>query len=186
MHKCFILLLGMFMSSQAAAGQIPAPRIVPLQKPVAPVSTVFRAESKTLLAPSFLLLRDREKTFAHTSLRFSGLDERDQALERLSPVTRVRTLILTRVSLPLVQLWDGKLELGAFQSTLRIQNVQFGGLGFSAMPDSGLSQQNFPGGSRAVHLSGLSLNFYFGRAERTRRPTQAWRSVPRIMAALLN
>ena len=184
-NKCFILLLGMFMGSQAAAGQIPAPQVVLAQKPLAAI-TVFRAESTPLLAPSFLLSRDRENTFAHMSLRFSGLDERDQALERLSPVTKVKTLILTQVSLPLVQLWDGKLELDAFQSTLRIQNVQFGALGFSAMPDSGLSQQNFPGGSRSVHLSGISLNFHFGRVEVTRRPTRAWKCVPRIVAALLN
>jgi hypothetical protein len=180
------MLLGMLMGSQAAAGQIPEPQIVLAQKSVAPVITVFRAESTPLLAPSFLLSQDRENSFVHVSLRFSGLDERDQALERLLPVTKVKTLILTQVSLPLVQLWHGKLELDAFQSTLRIQNVQFGALGFSRMPDSGLSQQNFPGGSRSVHLAGVSVNFHFGRVERTRRPTQAWRCVPRIVAALLN
>ena len=174
------------MGSQAEAGQISALRIAPAQKPVAPVVTVFRAESKTLLAPSFLLSHDRGNTLAHVSLRFSGLDERGQVLERLSPVIKVKTLILTQLSLPLVQLWDGKLELGAFQSTLRIQNVQFGALGYAAMPDFPLSQQNFPAGPRSVHLSGLSLNFHFGRVEGTRRPTQAWRCVPRIVAALLN
>ena len=173
------------MGSQAAAGQIPSPQVVLAQKPLAPI-TEFKAASTPLLAPSFLLSRDRENTFAHMSLRFSGLDERDQALERLLPVTKVKTLILTQVSLPLVQLWHGKLELDAFQSTLRIQNAQFGALGFSAMRDSGLYQQNFPGGSRSVHLSGVSLNFYFGRVEGTRRPAQAWKCVPRIVAALLN
>jgi hypothetical protein len=181
-----MLLLGMFMSSQAAAVQISALRIAPAQKPVAPVVRVFRAESKTLLAPSILLSQDREKTFAHTSLRFSGLEERDQALERLSPVIKVKTLILTQVSLPLVELWDGKIELDAFQSTLRIQNVQFGALGLAAMPDYALSQQNFPGGSRSLHFSGVSLKFHFGRVERARRPTHPWRCVPRIVAALLN
>ncbi len=185
-HKRFILLLGMFMGSQAAAGEISAPRIASAQKPIAPVITVFRAESKTLLAPSFLLSQDRENTLARISLRLSGLDERDQVLERLSPVIKVKTLILTQLSLPLVQLWDGKLELSAFQSTLRIQNVQFGALGYAAMPDFPLPQQNFPGGPRSIHLSGLSLNFHFGRVEGTRRPTQAWRCVPRIVAALLN
>ena len=173
------------MGSQAAAGQISAPRIASAQKPIAPVITVFRAESKTLLVPSFLLSQDRENTLARISLRFSGLDERDQVLERLSPVIKVKTLILTQLSLPLVQLWDGKLELGAFHSTLRIQNVQFGALGYAAMPDFPF-QQNFPDGPRSVHLSGLSLNFHFGRVERTRRPMQAWRCVPRIVAALLN
>ena len=176
----------MFMGSQAAAGQISALRIAPAQKPIAPVITVFKAESKTLLAPSFLLSQDRENTLARISLRFSGLDERDQVLERFSPVIKVKTLILTQVSLPLVQLWDGRLELSAFQSTLRIQNVQLGALGYAAMPDFPLPQQNFPGGPRSIHLSGLSLNFHFGRVEGTRRPTRAWRCVPRIVAALLN
>jgi hypothetical protein len=185
-HKRFILLLGMLMTSQAAAGQISALQIAPAQKPVAPVIAVFRPDSRTLLAPSFLLTQDRENTFAHISLRFSGFDERDQALERLLPVIKVKTLILTQVSLPLVQLWDGRLELSAFQSTLRTQNVQLGALGYAAMRDFPLPQQNFPGGLRAIHLTGLSLNFHFGRVEGTRRPTHAWRCVPRIVAALLN
>jgi len=184
--KWVVLLLGIFMGSQAAAGQIPAPWVALGQKPVAPAISVFRAESKTLLAPSFVLSQVRENTFAHTSPRFSGLDERDQVLERLSPVIKVKTLILTQVSLPLVHLWDGRLELDAFQSTLRLQNVQFGALGYAAMPDFPLPQQNFPGGRRSVHLSGVSLNFHFGRVEGTRRPKQAWRRVPRIVAALLN
>ena len=174
------------MGSQAAAGQISAPRSVPAQKSAAPVITVFRAESKTLLPPSFLLSQDRENTFAHASLRYAETYERDDMLERLSPVIKVKTLILTQVSLPLVQLWDGKLELEAFQSTLRIQNVQFGTLGNGAMADSRLPQQNFPGGSRSVHLSGVSLKFHFGQAQRTRRPTQGWRCVPRMVATLLN
>jgi len=176
------------MGSQAAAGQISAPRSAPAQKPVAPVGTVFRAESKTLLAPFFLLSQDRENTFAYTSLRYPGPYEHDLGLglERLSPVTKLRTLILTQVSLPLVQLWDGKLELEAFQSTLRIQNVQLGALGYGGISDSRLPHQSFPGGSRSVHLSGVSLKFHFGRFERTRRPTQAWRYVPRMVAALLN
>jgi hypothetical protein len=179
------MLLGMLMGSQAAAGQLSAPRIVPAQKPVAPVITVFRAESKTLLPPSFLLSQDRDNTFAHTSLRYPEIYERDDLLARLSPVIKLKTLILTQVSLPLVQLWDGKLELEAFQSTLRIQNVQFAGLGNGAM-DSRLPQPNFPGGSRSVHLSGVSLKFHFGQVGRTQRPTQAWRCVPRMVAALLN
>ena len=185
-HKRFILLLGMLMTSQAAAGQISAPRIASAQKPIAPVITVFRAESKTLLAPSFLLSQNRENTFAHRSLHFSGFDERDQVLERLSPVIKVKTLILTQVSLPLVEFWNGKVELSAFQSTLRTQNVQLGALGYAAMRDFPLPQQNFPGGLRAIHLTGLSLNFQFGRVEGPRRPTQAWRCVPRIVVALLN
>ena len=100
------------MGSQAAAGQIPAPRMVAAQKTVAPAITVFRAESTPLLAPSFLLSQDRENALAYSSLRFPGPVEGDLGLELLSPVIKIKTLILTQVSLPLVQLWDGKLEAG--------------------------------------------------------------------------
>ena len=68
-HKWFIMLLGMLMGSQAAAGQIPEPQIVLAQKSVAPVITVFRAESTPLLAPFFLLARNREKSLARARRR---------------------------------------------------------------------------------------------------------------------
>jgi hypothetical protein len=175
----------MFMGGQVpVSGQMPAPQIVIAQKSVAPVVPVFRTESTSLLAPSLLLSQDRENFLAHSSL--PGTYERDDRLERLSPIVKLKTLILTQASLPLVQLWDGKLQLDAFQSTMRIQNVQSGPLGYGAMPDLRLPQQNFSGGPRSVHLSGLSLNFHFGRVGRTGRPTQAWRCLPRIVAALLN
>ncbi len=185
-HKWFIVLLGILAGSQVpSAGQIPAPQIVLAQKPVAPVITEFRAESTRLLAPSLLLSQNFENSPAHSSLLIPGRNERDNRLERLSPVTRLKTLIFTQSSLPLVQLLDGKLQLEAFQSTLRIQNVQLGPLGYGALQDFRLPQQNFQGGSRSVHLSGLSLTFHFGAVGRTRSPTQAWRGVPRIVAALL-
>jgi hypothetical protein len=174
LHKWFIVLFGILVGSQVlAAGQIPAPQIVPVQKLDAQVISVFSAKSIPLSASSFLLSQDRENSLAHSSLRFPGPYDHDHELEGLSPIRKDKTVIFTQLSLPLVQLWDGKLQLEAFQSTLRIQNGQFGASGF-------------PGGSRSVHLAGISLNFHFGRGERTRRPMQAWRSVPRIVAVLLN
>jgi hypothetical protein len=162
-----------------AAKQVPAPQIVLEQKQVpSPSITAFRAESV-----SFLRSQDHETSLANWSL--SRTYERDDRLERLSPIVKVKTLIFTRSSLPLVQLWDGKVQLEAFRNTLRIQNVQIGPIGYGGMPDFRVPQQTFPYGSSSVHLSGLSLNFHFGRVERTRRPTQAWMCVPRIVAALL-
>jgi len=184
-HKWFVVLLGILAGGQvSSAGQIPAPQIVLVQKPATPIITAFRAES-TLLVPSLLLSRNFENSLAHSSLLVPRPYEREHNLERLSPIKKVKTLIFTQSSLPLVQLWDGKVQLDAFQSTLRIQNVQFGTLGYGAMPDLRIAQQNFPGGSRSVHLSGLNLSFHFGRVGRTRGPTQTWNCVPRIVAALL-
>lgn len=184
-HKWFIVLLGILVGSQVpSAGQIPTPQIVLAQKPVAPVIAAFRAESTPSLAPSLLLSKDFKNSVAHSSFLVPGPYEREDGLERLSPVKKVKTLIFTRSSLPLVQFWSGKVQLDAFQTTLRIQNVQFGTLG-GAVPDFRLAQQDFPGGSRSVHLSGLNLTFHFGRVGRTRGPMQIWNCVPRIAAALL-
>lgn len=178
-RKVPIILLGMFLDGQVlAARQVRAPQIVLGQKSVASPITAFRAES-VLLLPS----PDHETSLAYWSL--SRTYERDDRLERLSPIVKVKTLIFTQSSLPLVQLWGGKVELEAFQNTLRIQNTQIGPVGYGATPTFGVPQQMFPGKSRSVHLLGLSLNFHFGRVERTRRPTQVWRCAPRIVAALL-
>jgi hypothetical protein len=65
-------------------------------------------------------------------------------------------------SLPLLQLWSRRLQLDAFQNTLNIQNP------------------------RSVHLSGLSLNFHFGRDAQTGRPPQALRCLSRIVGTVLN
>jgi hypothetical protein len=178
-RKFPMILLGMCLGGQVlAARQLPAPQIVLEQKPVASPITAFRAESV-----SFLPSQDHENSLAYWSL--SRTYKRDDRLERLSPIVKVKTLIFTSSSLPLVQLWDGKVQLEAFRNTLRIQNVQIGSMGYGEMPNFRVPQQTFPDGSRSVHLSGLSLNFHFGRVERTRRPTQTWRCVPRIAAALL-
>ena len=181
MCKFPMILLGVFLGGQVlAARQVPAPQIVLEQKAVASPASIpaFRAESV-----SFLPSQDHKNSLAYWSL--SRTYEHNDRLERLSPIVKVRTLIFTRSSLPLIQLWGGKVQLEAFQNTLRIQNVHIGPIGSGGMPNFRVPEQTFPGGSRSVHLSGLSLNFHFGRVERTRRPKEAWRCVPRIVAALL-
>jgi hypothetical protein len=178
-HKFPMILLGMFLGGQVlAARQVTAPQIVLPQKPAPLPIKAFRVEFV-----SFLPSQDHENSLAYWGL--SRTYQRDDGPERLSPIVKVKTLIFTRSSLPLVQLWDGKVQLEAFQNTLRIQNVQIGPMGYGEMPNFRVSQQTFPHGSSSVHLSGLSLNFHFGRVDRTRRPTQAWMCVPRIVAALL-
>jgi hypothetical protein len=139
-----------------------------------------------LPAFSFLLFRDAEKSNAHFSREFAGAYQRDYSLEHLSPMNEVRTLILTQSSLPLIQLWGGRLQLDAFQSTIRIQNEQLGLVGSGGIRGARLSGQSYPGGLRSVHLSGLSLSFRFGRDARTGHAAQLWRHVTRMMEAVLN
>jgi hypothetical protein len=134
-----------------------------------------------LAAPSTLLYQDLGKSPAHFDRLFVATYERDPSLERLLPMERVKNLVFTQVSLPLVQLWGGRLQLGAFQSTLHIQNVQLSPLGYAGTQDFRSGQQSYSGGPRSVRLSGLSLSYHFGGNARAARPTEVLRRLTRIV-----
>ena len=187
MYKRFITLLGLFLGSLVpAAGQTPAPRIVLAQEHLAPIITTLRTVSTPLPATSFLLYQDPGKPPVHFSYLFAGATELDPGTELLPPVKTVRTLFYTQSSLPLVQLWSGRLQLDAFQSSLHIQNVLLGPLAYGNMQGFRSPRQAYPGGPLSVHFSGLSLTFRFGRDARTERPVQAWRRLSRIVGNALN
>src|SRR5579864_1220499 len=134
MHKGFILLLVMFLGSGVSvSAQTPAPQIHLAQEHIAPVMTMLRTVSTPLSAPSFLLSQDHGKPRAHFSLLLLGTHERDLSLERFPPMEDIKTLILALSTLPLVQLWSGRLQLDAFQSTLHSQNLGLGPLGYDGM-----------------------------------------------------
>ena len=184
-YKRFILLFGMFLGSHVpVAGQTPAPQIVLVQEHGAQIMTMHRTVSTSLPVARFLLSQDPGPSPAYFSLLFAGAYEPDLSLEHLSPMEEVKTLTLTQSSLPLVQLWGGRLQLDAFQSTLHMQNVQLGPLG--GMESFRPPRQSYPGGPLSIHLSGLSLSFHFGWDSRTRRPTQVWRHMTRFVGAVLN
>ncbi|MCU1239853.1 MAG: hypothetical protein JWO71_579 [Candidatus Acidoferrum typicum] len=186
-YKPFILLLGIFLGShRPAVAQTPTPQIVLAQQHIVPALSVLPTVSAALPAFSFLLFQNPEKFNPHFSRQFAGAYPRDYRLEHLSPLNEVRTVILSQSSLPLVQFWGGRLQLDAFQSTLRIQNGQLGLVGGGGMRNSLLSGQTFPGGPRSVHLAGLSLSFRFGRDARTGHPAQLWRRVTHMVDAVLN
>ena len=186
-YKPFILLLGMFLGSHCpAVAQTLTPQIVLAQQHILPTLSIHPTVSTALPALSFLLLRDPAKFNPHFSRQFAGTYLGDYSLEHLSPMNEVRTVILTQSSLPLVQFWGGRLQLDAFQSTLRIQNGQLGLVGGGGMRNSLLSGQNFPGGPRSVHLAGLSLSFRFGRDARIGHPAQLYRRLTHMVDAVLN
>ena len=188
MHKRFILLVGMFLISHGpAAAQISAPRIILAQEHVAPIITMAPTVSTPLPAASLLLLQNPGKrSTAHFDFLFTRTYERDYNLEHLSQMDEVKTLILTQSSVPLGQLWGGRLQLNAFQSTLHLQGVQLGSLGNDGMRGSNLSRQSYPGGRGSVHLSGLSLSFQLGRDAQRGNPAQLWRRLTGIVGAVLN
>jgi hypothetical protein len=187
MYKRFILVLGMFLGSHVpVAGQIPAPQIVLAQEHGVQIMTMHQTVSIPLPSASFLLSQDPGKSPALFSLLFTGAYERYHSQQHLSPMDKVKTLTLTQSSLPLFQLWGGRLQLCAFQSTLHSQNVQLGPLGYGGMEGFHPTRQSYPGGPLSVHFSGFSLSFHFGRDSRTKHPTQAWRRMTRFVATVLN
>jgi hypothetical protein len=166
MCKGLVVLFGVFLCSQAPAVGQAAPRILLTRERVEPTMTTLRTVSGTLLTASFLMSRDAAgKSPAHFSRIFAGAHERTQGPELL-PIEDVKTVLFAESSLPLVQLWSRRLELDAFQNTLRIQTLQ-----------------PYPGGPRSIHFSGLSLSFHFGRKAGTGRVTPAWRCLPRGLLA---
>lgn len=177
----------MFLGSRAPmAGQTPVPQIVLAQEHGAQIMTMPRTLSISSATSSFLLSQDPGKSSAHFSLQFAGAYQRDHSLDHFSPMDEVRTLTLTQSSLPLFRLWGGRLQLGAFQSTLHSQNVQLGPWGYGGMEGFRPTRQSYPGGPLSVHFSGFSLSFPFGRDSRTKHPTHVWRHMTRFVGAVLN
>jgi hypothetical protein len=181
MHKRFILLLGVFLGSHVStSAQTPAPQIVPAQERVAPIMTMVRRVPASMHAPSFAPSESPGKSVAHFSYLFMGAYERDQSLASLSPMREVRTLFLTQSSLPLVQLWGGRLQLDGFTSRLHMQNVQLGPSAAGGLLDFRPPRQGYLGGPRSVGLSGINLSFHFGQDAQIGRPIQIWRCLARI------
>ena len=187
MHKRFIMLLGVFLGSHVPTGaQTPSPRIVPAQVRVAPIVTMVRTVPAPFLFPSFPLSESPGKSAAHFSYLFVGAYGRDQSVESLPQMREAKTLFLTQSSLPLVQLWGGRLRLDGFKSDINMQNVQLGPSGAGGLLDYRPQRQGYPGGPRSVGFYGVNLSVYFGRDSRARPPTQVWRRMTRFVGAVLN
>jgi hypothetical protein len=185
-YKPCILLLGIFLGShRPAEAQTLTPQIVLAQQRIAPTLSILPTVSTALPAFSLLLFHPA-KFNPHFSRQFAGTYQGDYSLEHFSPMNEVRTVILTQSSLPLVQFWGGRLQLDAFQSTLHLQNSQFGLAGVGPIRGSLLSGQTYPGGPRSVHLSGLSLSLRFGQDARAGHPAHLWRRLTHMVDAVLN
>ena len=166
-------------------GQTQAPQIVLVQEHIAPVMTTLRTVSAPLPSPSFPLPKDPGKSPAHYSFLSPGAYERDDGLEHLSQIIKVKTLTLTVSSVPLVQFWSARFQLDAFQSTLHMGNMRMGTSGYSGMEGFRVRQQSYFGGPFSVHSTGLSMSFHFDREARTRHPALIWRRITGFVGAVL-
>jgi hypothetical protein len=185
-YRRFILLLGMFLGSYVPmVGQTLAPPIVLAQEHIAPVMTRLRTASIPLPAPSFLRSQDVGNSPAYFSLPFAGAYERYDGLLHLSQMVKVKSLMFTLSSLPLVQFWSGRFQLDAFQSTLHMENTQLGPSGYGGIVGFRAPRQSYLGGPLSVHFTGLGLSFHFGRDSRTRRPTHPWQRMKQFVGGVL-
>jgi hypothetical protein len=183
-HKRLIVLLGVLLGSHVAVvAQTPASQIVLSQARIAPSMTMLRTVSTPFPAASFLLSQDPGRSPAQFSYQFTGAYQPDRSLQLLPPTDEVRTMFFTQSSLPLLQLWRGRLHLDAFQSTLHMQNAQFGPLGYRGTQGFLSARQSYPADPSSA---GLSLSFRFRRDARTEQPSQAWRRITRFVGAVLN
>jgi hypothetical protein len=182
MYKRFIVLLGMILGSHTlAVAQAPLPPIVAAQERVAPSMSVVRTVAIPLLSAPSMVNLDAGKSPVRFGVLFAGGYEGGHSLEGFPQPEETKTLLFTQTSVPLIQLWGGRLQLDAFQSTFHIQNMQPGAMGVVRSPG-----QSYPGGPRSSQLSGVSLSFEFGRGARGGRPSELWRHLTRIAGNVLN
>jgi hypothetical protein len=182
MYKRFIVLLGIIVGSHAAA-QTSKPQIVVAheQEHGAQSIPMLRTVAIPFLTASPVVNLEPGKSPARFSLMFAGAYDGDHSLEGFPQLEHFKTFLFTQTSLPLIQLWGGRLQLDAFQSTYHIQNMQPGAIGLVRSQG-----QSYPGGPRSSQLSGLSLSFQFGRGARGERPSELWRHVTRIAGNVIN
>jgi hypothetical protein len=104
---------------------------------------------RTVSAPTqfAMVLRhgDLGTSSVHLGYLLGGEYKPKDSLVSLWPIQNVMTLIFSSQSLPLVRLWRGRLELDAFQTSLRLQYPQLEASGYGGMLDFRLPQQSFPG-----------------------------------------
>lgn len=179
MHKRFIFLLGMVLGSYVPMpAQTRAPQGLPSQENIARVATTGRTVPAVSFARSFALSERPSKSAVDFGYLYVGTYQRQ---ESFSPVRKVKTLILTQSSLPLVQFWGGRLRLDGFTSRLHMQNVESGPSVAGGLQEFRAARQSYVGGPRSIGLYGVSLSFHFGRDAQLQRPTQIWRCVARII-----
>ena len=191
MHKRLILLLGLLLGSyNPVTAQTFAPQIVSAQDGIAPIMAIVRTLPVPSPAPSFPLSESPGKSAARCTYAFARAYRNDQGLEGLellksmSQMHEVKTLFLTQSTLPLVQLWGGRLRLDGFTSRVRMQNVELGPSGGGGPLDFRSSRQWYPGAPRSMGLYGISLSFHFGRDAQIGRPIQIWQRLTRIHAVI--
>jgi len=182
------LLLGMLLgSSVSAVAQIPRVQIVSMRGSLAPIVTTARITPTPSMPRPPLGIAKPTIEPDHFTGAFAGAYERGQGLdglESLSQMRKVKTLFVTRSSLPLLYLWGGRLRFDGFSSTSNTQNLQLGPSAAGGLEDFRPLRQTSSIESRSIDRYGLSLSFHFGRGAQIGRPAQVWHSLARVFDAV--
>jgi protein involved in temperature-dependent protein secretion len=170
--KLSALMAVMLAAPVVFASPIPqdgASQMVVARERVAPAIATHRAFSVTLFAAPSMQYQAALNTAAHFNRMYAGASEPLQNINSLLAMENVRSAFFTESRFPILQLYDGRLHLDAFQNTLHLQSVQSG-----------------PSALRSIHFSGLSLGFHLGHNEGTAHPTHAWRRLSQIVGTALD
>jgi hypothetical protein len=147
----------------------------------------FHIYPTTLSSPaaSFLLYQNYGQAPDQFGHSFAGDYESDRSMESLLSAEEVTTLFFTRSSVPLAQLWSGRLRFDGFMGTLNMQNVELGPSAASVFRDFRLPSVSYPYGPRSIDLYGVSVSFHLGRNIGIEHPPQVRRYLSRIVGDLL-
>ena len=181
-HKRSVLLLGMLLGAPMLTVAQSAPELAAVLERVSPKIPISPTIPMRFDVSSFSVSQSAAQYNASSLSTDSYAPA--QSLSALSPMIEVKTLFLTQSTLPLVQLWGGRLQLDGFTSRVHMQNVQLGPSGGGGLLDFRPPRQWYPGGPRSIGLCGVSLSFHFGRDAQIDRPTQIWQRLARIHAAV--
>ena len=143
------------------------------QRPSGPMMLLFRQSPPNDPSPTVSLAIDLPpKSLGRFTRISTAAYESERTLESRFSIVVDQTPFVTESSMPVAQLWGGRLGLEGFGRSPGTQYVQFGptGIGQDFRPPS----RDQADVNRSVDLYGLSLRLGFGRAL-TGRSTQMWR-----------
>jgi hypothetical protein len=162
----------------SAEAQTSAKEIFPAQPPSAPMTLLFQPSPRNYSSPKVFLVIG---LFPQSPDRFTGISTGTYALEsslesRFS-ITEDRTPFITESTMPVAELWGGRLQLEGFHSTLT-RDPQFASSGVGRVSRPASHDQADV--NRSVDLDGLSIRFDFRKGP-SGRPTRIWRCFGRIL-----
>jgi hypothetical protein len=180
MFRRFIALLGLVLGSyMVAAAQRPLQQTATVPElPVRTLMAPLRTPPAPLPASAFLLLQNPTGFTVHFTFPIAEDRDRDHSLASILPIEHMKTVFVTESHLSFAQIWDGRLQLGCFVSTLHTGNIVLGG---SAPSREALRSPGHFDATPPVSMYGIRLSFVFGSSTDSGRRTNLWRTLSQVV-----